>query len=478
MSRQEQAQKRLREKAARCWRIAHTKEDALPPGFAMTLDDLIFQLQPLRDERSLASLGDLLDAYRALADGDPGTYKPRLAQALIISIHAFGPGKALRAAEEAVAAYRELADDDAIALLPYIAEALHHQASRLARLGRIDDAERVTRDLVDICRRLTPSDSVTVLPILASALSDLGNWLWESKPEDSLASRNEAAAIYRELTGTDPARYLSRLISTLGVLAFSFKELGKHKEELATIRAGLHAYRTNYMNGTLISTAQSGNVLSSAANAAAVLSQLVQSQSTAFLLALRLWKLGQQQEALEAGQSIHSFLVPAAPARWIAALGIAHTWPIRLMARWWEERDARRARLHTRLWRGITWLLDKDMRGLHALRRLGSTQHRLAAGLQRLSDTLDTLSFRRQVDGRKADACTAAGNAVRAQEIAVGVYREMYGIFLQGDQPYLAKALDTLALRLQAAGQGEKARSAASEAAEVRRKWQAHQEPA
>ena len=145
------------------------------------------------------------------------------------------------------------------------------------------------------------------------------------------------------------------------------------------------------------------------------------------------------------------------------------------MTRWWEERNTWRARQHVRFWRGIVWLLDKDTWSPHALRRLNSAQHRLAADLQRLSDTLDTVSFRRQISGQKADACAAAGNAVIAQEVVVRIYREMYGTLPLGDRPYLATALDTLALRLQAAGQGESARSVASEASEARREWQAYQ---
>jgi hypothetical protein len=214
------------------------------------------------------------------------------------------------------------------------------------------------------------------------------------------------------------------------------------------------------MNGTFTSTAQLENALPTAKNASAVLGQLAQSQSTALLLALRLWKLGRQQEALEAGQIIHRLL---GPARSMAAVGIADTRPIRLMTRWWEERNAWRARQHVRFWRGIIWLLDKDMWSPHALSRLDSAQLRHAAGLQRLSDILDTLSFRRQIISQKADAFAAAGNAVRAQELAVGVYREMSGILPLGDRPYLAEALDTLALRLQAAGRGEDASSAAND---------------
>ena len=137
LSRQEQEQKILREEAARCWRIANTKDDTLSPDFATTLDELISQLQPSRDERSLASLEDLLDAYRALADSDPGTYKPRIAEVLVESIHAFPQEKVLPAAEEAAAAYRELADADAVSSLPSFATAVHDQANRLARLGRV-----------------------------------------------------------------------------------------------------------------------------------------------------------------------------------------------------------------------------------------------------------------------------------------------------------------------------------------------------
>lgn len=111
-----------------------------------------------------------------------------------------------------------------------------------------------------------------------------------------------------------------------------------------------------------------------------------------------------------------------------------------------------------------------------------TAQLQLASALERLSDALDTLTFKYLITGRTADATATAQDAVIAQHQAVNIKRETHNVSLRisenpgppnarlslGDPSELARSLDTLALRLKAAGQPDLAETAAREADELR----------
>lgn len=188
-------------------------------------------------------------------------------------------------------------------------------------------------------------------------------------------------------------------------------------------------------------------------------------------LALRLWKLGQWPEAVTAGQASRD--LAQATQRDAQTNGPKRRRPARSFTRLWEERKVRWYRKATRIWGGIVRYRRRDWWRLSrkdpdAERLLSSAQQHLAEALERQSESLDTLTFRRQVAGRAADAMPAAQQAVGAQQQAVAVYRERSSKLPPSERSDLARSLDTLAFRLRMAGQTEAARAADDKAGEIR----------
>jgi hypothetical protein len=96
------------------------------------------------------------------------------------------------------------------------------------------------------------------------------------------------------------------------------------------------------------------------------------------------------------------------------------------------------------------------------------TQRYLAVTLERQSYALDTLAFQLRVLGRSKDTFAATRRALRAQERSVTTYREISSVLAGRDRADLASSLDTLALRLRAAGDLQAAESATYQASEIR----------
>jgi HPt (histidine-containing phosphotransfer) domain-containing protein len=514
----------LCEEAAIFRRIARTSPDALPPLFCEDLDRLAYRVLNKPGEVALAAR-ILLDAHRALAEASPAAFKPGLAKAMVSLASIFPRHEALQLQEDAVGVYRELAAGDPATFLPALAMAIRGLADQMTRLGQAEEAFRTISDLADTCHSLAEASPAIYLPVLAEALSDLADRVRQSGPEKSLVLEREAAAIYCTLADEDPVRFGSRRTSSLDTLAYRLQKLDKREEELSVIRAAIDAHRARaeYI-GAIRRQIETRTTASTAFRAL----DLAESQPAEFLptladavrdlavemniagrrrealtlareatsihalrrylqihgptvvmagetweasavdrmaaLALRLWKLGEQQEALATARTCCEL----APAGRLGANAPdpARAWHARLLIRLWEASDKRRQREQVRFWRGITRLNHRyrppitdnvsDWRVLGAPQRLGAQQ------LERLSDGFDTLAFRRQVVGRNADALTATRHAAKVQGWAVSIYRRQYA------SADLARSLDTLALRLRMAGQPGEAANAAHEASRIR----------
>ena len=518
----------LCEEAAKFRRIAATGPDALPPGFGGELDDLAYRLLTRPDGGALAAR-ILLDAYRTLAEADPAAFRPRLAKALNSLASIFPRHEALRLQEAAVDEFGELAAGDPATFLPGLARAVRDLSSQLTQTDRADEAFQTVSELAGACRRAAETTTAIFRPVLAESLGDLADLVWRSGPEESLALRREAVAVYRTLADEDPARFGSRLASSLETLASSLRELGKREEELAVARAAIRAYhaRAEYIAAIRHQVEQCSTAsntfrawdqaesqppefplalaravrdlavemnaagrrrralaLSREADSIGWLYRQQQRQGVVVMpvgageasavdriatLTLRLWKLGEQQEALAAAQTCRE-LAPAGriganapdPGRaWL-------TWPI---IRLWKGSKVSRQREDARFWRRITrkntaYGLPLSAKSVKGVDFLDATQRLCAHRLEWLSDRLDTLAFRRKVAGHKADAVTPTRRAVNAQRLATAIYRRMcHRVYAESD---LARSLDTQALRLRAAGQADAAADAAREAREIR----------
>jgi NACHT domain len=518
----------LCEKAAQFRRIARTSPE-LPPRFREDLDDLAYRLLTGPAEGALAAR-ILLDTYQTLAEANPAAFTPDRAKAMNSLARIFPRHEALQLQKNAVGEYGELAADDPATFLPGLAQAVRDLANQLTQLGRADEAFQAVSDLADACRRSAETDPAIFLPVLAESLSDLADRVWRSEPEESLALRREAAALYRTLAGENPARFGSRLTSSLDSLACSLRELVKREEELEVAQAAIGAHRAR---AEYIAAIRHQIERRTAASKAFRAWDLAESQPAEFLpalayaardlavglntigrrrealalvdevnaieslhqyrqrheqvavmhgeaweapsvdrmaaLALRLWKLGEQQEALATARACREL----APAGRIGAKAPdpARAWLTRFISRLWEASGMDRQREETCFWRRMTrqdsaYRLPPIAKSTKELGLLEAARQLCAKGLEWLSDSRDTLAFQRQVAGRNADALTATRRAVNVQRRAVSIYRRMCRrVYAESD---LARSLDTLALRLRAAGQAEAAADAAYEASKIR----------
>jgi hypothetical protein len=246
--RREDMPAQIDDQADRHRRLAKTSPDAVLPEFSEALEDLAGQRWWSDERARAAALTDLLEEYQTLAKSDPAL-RPGLARALKDTARSLPWDEALRMVEKAVKRYRELAETNPAAFLPGLAEAVGDLVAWLGRLDRLEEALCLTSETVDTARRLADADPETLRPVLASALSDLSDWLWitrakeRSRAEESASARREAAAIYRELAETEPARYGRRLASSLDILAFMFGALTRRDDELDAVRDAFYAYR-------------------------------------------------------------------------------------------------------------------------------------------------------------------------------------------------------------------------------------------
>ncbi|MEV5510233.1 tetratricopeptide repeat protein [Streptomyces orinoci] len=150
------------------------------------------------------------DVYAQLAQTDPTTYRPELANADVF-LGAFlqqagRHDEAIAAGSAGVDLYRQLADT------PHLAWALENLAYRCSAAGRPSgavDAEREARDLYD---RLAQADPATHRPELANAALLLAGFLVQAnRRAEARPAAQQAVDLYEQLAKGNPAVYGERL---------------------------------------------------------------------------------------------------------------------------------------------------------------------------------------------------------------------------------------------------------------------------
>ncbi len=508
----------IRKDAVSRRQMAQASPDGPPRGFVEALRNLDNALHRSEDERVQTPIGDFLEACQALAETDPAAFGPDLARILRVYVSKLSLDMALRMAREATDAYRERVQNGPAGILPGLADSLSDLADGLWRywpeesVSAQEKAVVVWRELADRgpARFLSPLTSA--LDILVSRLQELG------RPEDELAAiraaldayqkraeriakirrriaeahlagllqsrqkltpvsrafaraRSEerksalgaarkAAAACGKLAEPDPAEFLLDLAEVARGLAVELKAAGRRRE--ARILA-------NEANRLRSQDRRSVDTTDRKAREVPPLDRMND-------LALRLWKLGNQQEALTVGQISHRL----APQRQdgAAAATRRRDSPVpsqarlreelaRLreeLARLREELARRREETEVRRWKA-------DVRSWHTSLQNSPNDWRqlyLGVALEKHSDALDTLAFRRRIAHRDQDADDATIQAVEVQQEAVDIYLEMYTRLPLSYRFEVPESLDLLALRLTAASKPEEAAAAADAANEIR----------
>jgi tetratricopeptide (TPR) repeat protein len=152
------------------------------------------------------------------------------------------PDRSFALAMPAAVALKYLADDPADA--DEHAAALVDLSSRLANLGRREEALEAIEQAVSIYRRLIHDQPFPFLAGLATALNNqavclmaLGSW------EEALDSFEQAAFIRRGLADAQPDEFLPALATTLNNQANCLADLGRLEEALEAIEQSLSIYR-------------------------------------------------------------------------------------------------------------------------------------------------------------------------------------------------------------------------------------------
>ena len=232
------------------------------------------------DFQLAAAVQELLtNQYYSIADTDPSTYVPRLAESLrmqagLLSVYAHDHQRAVTPASEAVKYYRALAKIDRDAFLPELASALNAYAIVLSELHEFDSAVAHARESVDVQRWIASSGDGEHVLTLVLLMTTLAAILSEASDEDAaLSVTEEAVKIQRQLARTNPNTHLEGLAQQLVYLADRLGVTGRVEErltvtiEVVDIFRRLHSLDGRYakdlgasLNTLAIRLAELGNI--------------------------------------------------------------------------------------------------------------------------------------------------------------------------------------------------------------------------
>jgi tetratricopeptide (TPR) repeat protein len=141
------------------------------------------------------------------------------------------PDNAQLAERQAALIYRALADADPGRFRPELAISLVNLGIWQAELTGAADAVPPTREASGILRDLADADPGQYQPDLATCLANLGIWYTEAgEPLEALIAQRETASILRELALTDPGQYQAELAASLTNLGLSYSRAGRPAE--------------------------------------------------------------------------------------------------------------------------------------------------------------------------------------------------------------------------------------------------------
>ncbi|MEU4626943.1 tetratricopeptide repeat protein [Actinoplanes sp. NPDC023801] len=206
---------------------------AVVPYTSPTLAETINRLLP---ERSL----DLDPAAAILAqhlldhsDDSPEQRARRSGELASRLAHVGRWEQALASAEESASLYRQLAEVNSDAYLPDLAMALNGLGATLSDLGRRKQALGPIEEAVGIYQGLAEVNPDAYLPGLAMALTNLGASLANlGRLEHALGPSEDAVAIYQGLAEVNPDAYLPDLAKALNNLGVRVVELGRLEQAL------------------------------------------------------------------------------------------------------------------------------------------------------------------------------------------------------------------------------------------------------
>ena len=152
--------------------------------------------------------------------------------------------EALEASREAVEIRRDLAEAQPDAFRPDLASSLNNLSNRLANVGQREEALEAGREAVEIYRDLAVARPDAFRPYLALSLSSFSSRLADvGRREEALEAIREAVEIRRDLMGARPDAFRADLATSLNNFAKGLAAVGQHEEALEAIREAVEIYR-------------------------------------------------------------------------------------------------------------------------------------------------------------------------------------------------------------------------------------------
>jgi hypothetical protein len=314
---------RVSNEAVDCYRdLARTDPAAFLSALAKATSDLAYRLIPLdRLQEALSLTSDIVDTARNQAENDPAVFLPILAN----SLHDLGcwlwksgsrQEDSINAWSEATVIYRELTKADPARFSLHLSSSLENLMSAFRALGKEEDEIAAVRDalsayqeranrIAEIRRQLAGQDLAVLLQHnkRTSAKRKFYHTYFEQYKR-TLAAARFAALAYSKQAECQPTEFLPDLAQAARGLAIELKSVGERRaarilaDEAARIRI---QYR------------RSANITELEALQVGPLTQIDR-------LALRLWKLGEHQDAAKAGRvscdlAPHSLVVMSSAVR-------------------------------------------------------------------------------------------------------------------------------------------------------------------
>jgi len=125
--------------------------------------------------------------------------------------------------------------------LPNLALSLNNLGGMgFSNLDRLEETLATSQEAVAIYRRLAETRPDAFLPHLAMSLSNLGSRLSDlGRLEEAPAASQEAVAIYRQLVETRQDAFLPELAMSLGAQGQTYAQSGRHADSVGAFGEGL-----------------------------------------------------------------------------------------------------------------------------------------------------------------------------------------------------------------------------------------------
>ena len=219
-------------------RLAQADPATHEPMLANSLGNLGIDLWTLGlSAEALEAMTEAVTLYRRRADAEPGAYEEDLAAELnnlagsLVALERYRD--ALAPATEAVAIFRKRATNDS-SMMHELGSCLRNLAIIRNGLGQLEEALAAAQEAVENYRRLALIQPGTYEVEFADSLRSLGNRLSRLKRYDeALLAAEKSVAIFRRLAAANPASQEQNLAFGLHGLATRLWDTGQRERSLA-----------------------------------------------------------------------------------------------------------------------------------------------------------------------------------------------------------------------------------------------------